>query len=94
MTNPILGYHRGCARKGGTSGTAHHHRGGARHELKLGRVHRLKRVGNRHGSGIEGCSSGVVCENHLVGPGFSEGMPTHTGTHAHTRFEYPFGSQA
>ena len=31
------------------------------------------------------CSSGVVCEIHLVGSEFSEGMRTHT------LFEYPLG---
>ena len=40
-----------------------------------------------------GCSSGVICENHLVGSDFSESMRTHTRAHTrkHTRFEYPLG---
>ena len=45
------------------------------------------RAGHRQGGGAGGCSSGVVCENHLVGSQFSEG----TQTHAHTLFEYLLG---
>ena len=43
------------------------------------------RAVHRQGGGVEGCSSGVVCENHLVGSEFSDVMQTH----AHTLFEYP-----
>ena len=44
------------------------------------------RAGHRQGGGVGGCSSGVICENHLVGSEFSEGMRTHT------LFEYHRGS--
>ena len=43
------------------------------------------RAGHRQGGGVEGCSPGVVFENHLVGSEFSEDMRTH----AHTLSEYP-----
>ena len=45
-------------------------------------------AGHRQGGGVGGCSSGVVCENHLIGSDFSEGM----GTHAHTHFDIRWGS--
>ena len=51
-------------------------------ELKLCGV---MRPGHRQGGGVGGCSSGVVCENHIVGSEFSEGMRTRT------LFEYPLG---
>ena len=49
------------------------------------------RAGHRQGGGVGGCSSGVVCENHLVGSEFSEGMRTHAHTRSHALFEYPPG---
>ena len=45
------------------------------------------RAGHRQGGSVGGCSSGVVCENHLVGSEFSEGMQTHT----HKLFECSLG---
>ena len=49
----------------------------APNELKLGRDAHSDEAGHRQGGGVGGCSSGVACENHLVGPEFSEGMQTH-----------------
>ena len=49
----------------------------------------MMRVGYRQGRGVWGCSSGVVCENHLLGLEFSEGMWTHA--HTHTFFNIPLG---
>ena len=48
-------------------------------------VRKVRRASHRQGGGVEGCSSGVVCENRIVGSKFSEGMWTHT------LFEYPLG---
>ena len=45
------------------------------------------RAGHRQGGCVEGCSAGVICENHVVGSEFSEGMRTH----AHILFEYSLG---
>ena len=47
------------------------------------------RARHRQGGGVGECSSGVVCENHLLGSEFSEGMRTHAHTYIH--FEYPLG---
>ena len=44
-------------------------------------------AGHRQGGGVGGCSSGVVCEKHPVGSGFSEGIRKH----ADTLFEYLLG---
>ena len=41
-------------------------------------VRKVMRADHRQGGGVGGCSSGVVCENDLVGSEFSEGMRTHT----------------
>ena len=52
-------------------------------------VRKMMRARHPQGGGVGGCSSGVVCENHLVHSEFSEGMRTHAGTH--TLFKYPLG---
>ena len=75
---PRVAQTRGCARRGRTSGTANHQRGGAKRAQNLVRVGKVMRVGHRQGHGVGGCSSGVVRENHIVGSEFSEGMRTHT----------------
>ena len=59
----------------------------APNELKLGRDAHSDEAGHRQGGGVGGCSSGVACENHLVGPEFSEGMQTH----AHIAFRISAG---
>ena len=56
-------------------------------ELKHGRGAESDEAGHRQGGGIVGCSSGVVCTNHLVRSESCEGMRTHP----HPRFEYPLG---
>ena len=47
--------------------------------------HKEIRAGHRQDGGVGGCSSGVFCENHILGSEFSKGMRTHTLS------EYPLG---
>ena len=49
----------------------------APNELKLVGVRRVMRADHRQGGDVGGCSSGVICENHLVGSEVSEGMRAH-----------------
>ena len=52
--------------------TAELHTSGAKREVKpkLVRVRKVMRGGPRQGGGVGGCSSGVVCEKHIVGSDF------------------------
>ena len=89
-TNPIFGQHRGCPWRGRTSGTAYHHRGGARRaQTWWGCVQRWEwAIG-------KAVASGVFVRRHLQKPprrfGVSKWKRTHPYIHVHTLFEYPPG---
>ena len=83
-TNPILGYHREYALP-----EQHIITEAAPNELKLSEDAYSDESRPSARTWRRGCSSGVICVNHLVR---SEFLSESGHTHAYTLFEYPPGS--